>query len=65
MDNLVYLLNVRMSGIKSIKNEIRLDFYKKTVDKNFDPDKFRFKAIYGKMVRERQQLLLESRYFRI
>ena len=38
MDNLVYLLNVRMSGIKSIKNEIRLDFYKKTVDKNFDPD---------------------------
>ena len=47
MDNLVYLLNVRMSGIKSIKNEIRLDFYKKTVDKNFDPDKFRVKAISG------------------
>ena len=47
MDNLVYLLNVRMSGIKSIKNEIRLDFYKKTVDKNFDPDNFRVKAIYG------------------
>ena len=47
MDNLVYLLNVRMSGIKSIKNEIRLDFYKKTVYKNFDPDKFRVKAIYG------------------
>ena len=47
MDNLIYLLNVRMSGIKSIKNEIRLDFYKKTVDKNFDTDKFRVKAIYG------------------
>ena len=47
MDNLIYLLNIRMSGIKSIKNEIRLDFYKKTVDKNFDPDKFRVKAIYG------------------
>lgn len=47
MDNLIYLLNVRMSGIKSIKNEIRLDFYKKTVDKNFGPDKFRVKAIYG------------------
>ena len=47
MDNLIYLLNVRMSGIKSIQNEIRLDFYKKTVDKNFDPDKFRVKAIYG------------------
>lgn len=65
MDNLVYLLNVRMSGIKSIKNEIRLDFYKKTVDKNFDPDKFRVKAIYGENGSERQQLLLESRYFRI
>ncbi len=24
-----------------------MDFYKKTVDKNFDPDKFRVKAIYG------------------
>ena len=65
MDNLVYLLNVRMSGIKSIKNEIRLDFYKKTVDKNFDPDKFRLRLYMEKMVRERQQLLLESRYFRI
>ena len=47
MDNLIYLLNMSVSGIKSIKNEIRLDFYKKTVDRKFNPDKYRIKAIYG------------------
>ena len=47
MDNLVYLLNMTVSGIKSIKKEIRLDFYKKTIDKKFDPNKYRIKAIYG------------------
>ena len=47
MDNLVYLLNMTVSGIKSIKKEICLDFYKKTIDKKFDPNKYRIKAIYG------------------
>lgn len=47
MENVIYLLNMSVSGIKSIKEEIRLDFYKKTVDKNFNPDKYRIKAIYG------------------
>lgn len=47
MDNLIYLLNMTVAGIKSIKKEVRLDFYKKTVDKNFNPDKYRVKAIYG------------------
>ncbi|MCM1222268.1 MAG: AAA family ATPase [Lachnospiraceae bacterium] len=47
MNNMLYLLNMRVAGIKSLKEEIRLDFYKKTVDKNFDPDKYRIKAIYG------------------
>ncbi len=47
MENVIYLLNMSVSGIKSIKEEIRLDFYKKTVDKNFNPDKYRVKAIYG------------------
>lgn len=42
-----YLLNMRVSGIKNIKNEVRLDFYKKTIDRNFNPDKYRIKAIYG------------------
>ncbi len=47
MENMLYLLNIRVSGIKNIKNEVRLDFYKKTVDKDFDPDKYRIKAVYG------------------
>lgn len=42
-----YLLNISISGIKNIKEEVRLDFYKKTVDKNFNPEKYRIKAIYG------------------
>ena len=47
MENVFYLLNMSVSGIKSIKKEVRLDFYKKTVDKDFEPDKYRIKAIYG------------------
>lgn len=47
MNNMFYLLNVGVSGIKGIKNEVRLDFYKKTIDKKFDPEKYRIKAIYG------------------
>ena len=47
MDKMFYLLNVGVSGIKSIKKEVRLNFYKKTVDKDFAPDKYRIKAIYG------------------
>lgn len=44
---MLYLLNMSVSGIKNIKREIRLDFYKKTVDKDFKPNKYRIKAIYG------------------
>lgn len=47
MKNQYYLLNISVSGIKNIKEEVRLDFYKKTVDKDFNPDKYRIKAIYG------------------
>lgn len=47
MENMFYLLNIRISGVKNIKEEIKIDFYKKTIDKNFDPDKYRIKAIYG------------------
>lgn len=47
MKNFYYLLNISVSGIKNIKEEVRLDFYKKTVDKDFNPDKYRIKAIYG------------------
>lgn len=47
MSDQLYLLNISVSGIKCIQEEVRLDFYKKTVDKNFDPKRYRVKAIYG------------------
>lgn len=47
MSDMLYLLNISVSGIKSIKEEVRLDFYKKTVNKNFNPERYRVKAIYG------------------
>ena len=47
MDNLLYLLGIRISGIKNIKNEVKLDFYKKTITKDFEPNEYRIKAIYG------------------
>lgn len=47
MSNLHYLLNIGVSGIKSIKDEVRLEFYKRTINKDFEPDKYRIKAIYG------------------
>lgn len=47
MENLIYLLNMTVFGIKNLRKEVRLDFYKKTVNKKFNPDKYRVKAIYG------------------
>ena len=47
MDNMYYLLNVTVAGVKCIEEEIRLDFYKKIVNQKFDADKYRIKAIYG------------------
>lgn len=47
MENTFYLLNISVSGVKCIKEEVRLDFYKKTVNKDFDPERYRVKAIYG------------------
>lgn len=73
MDNMIYLLNLTISGIKSIKKEIRLDFYKKTIDKKFNPDKYRIKAIYGEngsgksaiitAVKIFQDLIINDNYF--
>lgn len=72
MINRFYLLNMSVSGIKNIKEEVRLDFYKKTVDKDFNPEKYRIKAIYGEngsgksaiitSVKILQDLLLNSNY---
>lgn len=36
-----------MSGIKCLKDSVTLDFYGKQVNKNFDPDQYRIKGIYG------------------
>lgn len=47
MKTIVYLSSLTISGIKNIEKEIRLDFYKKTIDKNFNPEDYKVKAIYG------------------
>ena len=47
MWNNVYLLSLTVSGIKNIREDLRLDFYKRTVNKSFDPSNHRIKAIYG------------------
>ncbi|MBO5353479.1 MAG: ATP-binding protein [Lachnospiraceae bacterium] len=47
MEKMFYLLSIGVFGMKSIKKEVRLNFYKKTVDKDFEPEKYRIKAIYG------------------
>lgn len=47
MKSKMYLLSMSISGIKNIQEEVRLLFYKKTIDKNFNPEKYRIKAIYG------------------
>lgn len=47
MDNSLYLLSVSVSGIKSIEKLVSISFYKKGIDKNFNPEKYRVKAIYG------------------
>ena len=43
----MYLLSAKISGIKNIRECINLEFYKKTIDKNFDPEKYRVKGIFG------------------
>lgn len=63
MKNLFYLLNISVSGIKSIKEEVCLNFYKKTIDKDFDPEKYRVKAIYGENGSGKSALITAIRIF--
>lgn len=42
-----FLLNLKLSGIKNIENEISIGFYKKSMGKNFSVDGYNVKAIYG------------------
>lgn len=43
----IHLLRFTVNGIKNIEHEVNLDFYKRTIDRNFVPDRSRVKAIYG------------------
>lgn len=73
MENMIYLLNISVSGIKNIRKEVRIEFYKKTIDKSFNPDKYRVKAIYGEngsgksaiitAVKIFQDLIINDNYF--
>lgn len=47
MGNDFYLLAISVSGIKNIEKEVTLNFYKRGIDKSFNPEKYRIKAIYG------------------
>lgn len=42
-----FLLNLKLSGIKNIENEVSIDFYKKSIGKDFSVDGYNVKAIYG------------------
>ena len=42
-----YILKLRVCGIKNIEKPIELNFYKKTINNDFNPEKYRIKAIYG------------------
>lgn len=59
-----YLLNLTVSGIKSIKKDIRLDFYKKTIDKKFDPELYKVKAIYGENGSGKSALITAIKIFK-
>ena len=47
MNKVSHLLNMSISGIKNIEKEIRIDFSGRNVDKNFKPEKYNIKGIYG------------------
>lgn len=64
MDDMYYLLNISVSGIKCIKEEVRIDFYKKTINKNFDPERYRVKAIYGENGSGKSALITAVKIFK-
>lgn len=43
----IYLLRLEIDGIKNIDNPLEFNFYKKIINKDFNPEKYRIKAIYG------------------
>lgn len=47
MKEKIYMLNFRASGVKNLEKEICLEFYNKTIESSFNPEKYQIKAIYG------------------
>ncbi len=47
MDSKIYILKLKICGIKNIERPIEIEFYKKTINRDFNPDKYKIKAIYG------------------
>lgn len=47
MKSLFYMLKLSVCGIKNIETPIELNFYKKTINNDFNPEEYRIKAIYG------------------
>lgn len=45
--DICYLLSYEVNGIKNLDKDVKLEFYKKTIDKNFNPSEYNIKAIYG------------------
>lgn len=47
MENKFFLLSYTVNGIKNISKAITLEFYKKTIDRDFNTDKYNVKGLYG------------------
>ena len=47
MERLFYLLKLEVFGIKNIEKTVEIDFYKKTIADDFNPEKYKIKGIYG------------------
>lgn len=47
MDMHIYMLDMTVGGIKNLAKDIKIDFYKKQVNRNFNKDDYKVKAIYG------------------
>ena len=47
MENTFYILRIKICRIKNIESPIEFNFYKKTIENDFDPHNYRIKAIYG------------------
>lgn len=43
----VFLLSMEIGGIKNLEKPVKVNFYKETIDNDFDPSKYRIKGIYG------------------